>query len=190
MFMTISGEKGKLREEIRAKAANESDESKRLKSESITQKLLDDPLFQNSKALMFYVSIASEVETLPLIKKALKVGKRIVVPYIDKKSDSLVPVEIKDPLEDLAPGSYGILEPRAELVRPFDINQLELVLVPGLAFDRLGHRLGRGKGYYDCFLNSLPVKVKRYGLCFDFQLFDVVPFNSRDVSVDRVITNN
>ena len=74
-------------------------------------------------------------------------------------------------------------------MKAFDVNRLDLVFVPGLAFDLKNHRLGRGKGYYDRFLKTLPAHVKRWGLTFDFQLFNSIPVDGSDAPVDKVITN-
>jgi len=87
----------------------------------------------------------------------------------------------------MVPGGYGILEPKNP--RAIDTNLLDCVLVPGIAFDRGGHRLGRGRGYYDRFLATLPCRVTRYGLAFDIQMFDHVPATASDVKVDRVFVN-
>ena len=145
--------------------------------------------FKNSRVIMFYVSMLEEVDTLPLLKKVLREGRVVTVPFVDQKTRWLLCVQITDPENDLVTGSYGILEPKKHLVDHFDLTELEMVLVPGLAFDRTGHRLGRGKGYYDRFLKSLPKQIQTVGLAYDFQLMDSIPVNDLDIAVRRVITN-
>ena len=189
VLMAISDEKVKLRDTVLRKLKEQSSEERQSKSKAIASKLKQDAVFQKAKVVMFYVSIAQEVETISLLKEFLREGKIATVPYVDSQAQTLVSVEIKNPDQELTPGSYGILEPYSRLVRPFDLNRLDLVLVPGIAFDHEGHRLGRGRGYYDRFLKTLPAHVKRYGLAFDFQLLDSIPFTDEDVSMDQVITN-
>ena len=188
--MNIDDQKAKFRQVILEKLKGQPQEARRLKSDLISKRLQETPDFKHSKAVMFYVSLSSEVDTLPLLEKELHSKKRcVVVPWVDRRNETLISVEIHDWKKDLVRGAYGILEPRGDLVRSFDLNRLDLVLVPGLAFDREGHRLGRGKGYYDRFLKRLPRHVKRFGLAFDFQLFDAAPVGNLDVPVDRVISN-
>ncbi len=145
--------------------------------------------FKASRVIMFYVSMLEEVNTIPLLKRVLKEGRVVAVPFVDQKNRSLLSVQITDPDNDLVTGSYGILEPKKHLVDHFDLSELEMVLVPGIAFSRTGHTLGRGKGYYDRFLSSLPKKVKTIGLAYDFQLMDSVPVSDLDIPVGQVITD-
>ena len=188
--MTLRDEKTKLRHAVFQKLREQPMELRRVKSAAVLEKLRRLAEFRESKVLMFYAATDQEVDTKPLLESALREGRCVVVPRIDRKAGSLVPVKIRDAGKDLVAGSYGILEPREELARPFDPGQIDLVLVPGVAFDKSGRRLGRGKGYYDRFLKTLPPRIKRYGLAFDFQIFESVPFGNSDVSVHHVITND
>ena len=183
-------DKTKLRELVLKKLKSQPQELRQKKSGVILEKLRRALEFQKARAIMFYVALTHEVDMGPFLEEALGEGRCVTVPYVDKKNGTLIPIQIEDPKKDLVVGSYGILEPRPELaLRSFDANRLDLVLVPGLAFDLKGHRLGRGKGYYDRFLKTLPRHVKRFGLAFDFQVLDSVPVTNSDVSVDEVITN-
>ncbi len=187
--MTIARDKEKFRQAVLTELKRHRPELKRERSGLILEKLKRRSEFRKSMVSMFYVSTTDEVDTKPLLLEALREGREVTVPYIDRKTDSLIPVQIYDGEKDLRSGTYGILEPRHDLVCPFDLNRLDLVLVPGVAFDRKGHRLGRGKGYYDRFLKTLPPHVKCFGLAFDFQIFKSVPTDDWDISVDRVITD-
>ena len=189
-FMDVNLEKEKIRKTVLEKLKKEPFESQREKSFKIIEKLKCAFHFETTTKAMVYVSTVFEVDTKPLLKELLAQGCRVTVPSIDEGAKSVVSVEIKDPEKDLLPGSYGILEPRCELVNVFDVKSLDVILVPGLAFDRKNNRIGRGKGYYDRFLKTLPARVKRYGLAFDFQMFDQVPIENWDVPVDQVITND
>ncbi len=188
--MTIVQDKAKLRQTVLAELKRQPPKSKLRKNKLVLEKLKRTPEFRKSMALMFYVAMSGEVDTKPLLLEVLREGREVAVPYVDRETNSLISVQIHNPEQDLHPGTYGILEPRSDLVCPFDINRLDLVLVPGIAFDRQGHRLGRGKGYYDRFLKTLPSHVRCFGLAFDFQVFKSVPTEDFDISVDRVIAND
>jgi 5-formyltetrahydrofolate cyclo-ligase len=138
---------------------------------------------------MTYVSDNHEVETQVLIKKMLEGGKRVVIPFLDERKN-IVPCEIGDLDNDTEMSWYGYLEPKQALRnKPLHLNVLELILVPGLAFNSAGRRLGRGWGCYDRFLSLLSPKIPTIGLAFDFQIRPDVPSAENDVVVSSVITN-
>ena len=132
---------------------------------------------------MFYISFGGEVDTREMIKEAKKLGKLIAVPVSGLKR-TIRPCKW-DGRQRLEKGRYGILEPMQKSF--FGIKALDLVIVPGVAFDRRGNRLGRGKGYYDTFLSRLPKDTPSIGLAFDFQILPTLPTTPTDVSVRRVI---
>lgn len=115
----------------------------------------------------------------------LETGKRVVVPLV--RGTRLVLSELRDLDTDLAPGAYGVWEPVRSAVRPVPVKDVDLVLVPGLGFDRRGHRLGHGLGYYDRLLARLPKTTATIGLCFDFQQLDRLPTAPHDHAVQRVL---
>lgn len=186
--MNIVEEKEQLRRRMREQLKKQPPELRRSKSGLVLGRLMKDLDFQKSNAIMFYVSTDEEVDTVPLLKGMLKAGRAVAVPFLNRTNGRLIPVLIRS-WKELEPGSYDVLEPRPDLAVPFDVQKIDLILVPGLAFDRSGNRIGRGKGYYDRFLNTLPSRAKRYGLAFDFQLVRAVPSTTGDERVDRVITN-
>ncbi|OGX03155.1 MAG: 5-formyltetrahydrofolate cyclo-ligase [Omnitrophica bacterium RIFCSPLOWO2_12_FULL_50_11] len=187
--MSIQDKKAKLRKLVLEQLRQQSQLARKKKSEIIMSRLREAPSFSSSRAFMFYVATEIEVDTLPLVKEVLQRGCCVAVPVVQRMTGSIDAVQIRNPDKDLIPGTYGIREPRLDRRHRFDVSRLGLVLVPGLAFDRAGHRLGRGEGYYDRFLKSLLPHVKRIGLAFDFQLFDSIPFAKDDETVNRVITN-
>jgi len=143
--------------------------------------------YRSAEAVLWYVSMPSELSTSPAIEAALAEGKRVAVPWCDGDDLGLWRLES---VSELEPGTWGIPEPpparRGEperLVAPGSIN---LAVVPGLAFDRRGRRLGHGKGYYDRLLvRSSAVRV---GLCYDAQVFANVPAGPRDALMDWLVT--
>ena len=187
--MSLVDEKRQIRRVAMERLQAQTSSDRKTKSEAVVRKLRNTVEFQKSEFIMFYMPSAQEIDTDSLLIESIQSGKHVCIPWLDEDNRSLVPVEIHDVESSLVPGRYGLREPKRELVHPFDLDLLELVLVPGLAFDTKGRRLGRGKGYYDRFLDRLPRQTKRIGLAFDFQLFGEVPAGETDVPVDMVITN-
>ena len=166
------------------------DERKRLtKSRVILRKLLKSPEFRRAHRVMFYASFDGEVDTQEMMHKANQLHKKIVLPVMHRNRTQILPVACaKD--EPLNQGPYGIRQPRYLKSRVVDVDALDLVVVPGVAFDRAKRRLGRGGGYYDRFLKTLPSDTPTIGLAFDFQLVARLPHHpAYDVPVKRVITN-
>ncbi|MBN1910696.1 MAG: 5-formyltetrahydrofolate cyclo-ligase, partial [Pirellulales bacterium] len=126
-----------------------------------------------------------------LLNRALRGQKRVVVPYCDGPDLRLFRLTS---LDELSPGAYGIPEPRPELRdlpdRRIEPDWLDLVLVPGVAFDRKGGRLGQGAGYFDRFLPTVPAHVPRVGLAFACQLFPKIPMAPHDVRMDCVVAES
>lgn len=169
---------------------NQKEEDRLRKSRVILKRLFALPEFQRSKTILFYASFDGEVETFEMMKQAKKLGKKIALPTIIKNQKKIVPLLIEDLEEDLTVGSYGIKEPKAKSPKNLEINKIDLVIVPGVAFDRQLYRLGRGAGYYDRFLSQIPTDTPTIGLAFDFQLVDRLPQQDKhDIPVTRIIAN-
>lgn len=155
------------------------------KSRRILRRLSRDPVFQEAEHAAFYFGIAPEVETKSFLKKALK-SKKVYLPKIGR-SGSLTLRRVCLLSRDLKKGAYNIMEPRPSCPsRP--AKKMDIILVPGVAFDKNGGRLGRGGGYYDRLLRKAGSAVK-IGLCFREQIVKKVPMKAHDVRVDRVITD-
>lgn len=157
------------------------------KSQTIISNLSKLSVYKYSKFIFVYVSFRSEVITKGFIMNAIKDGKRIAVPITLAEKKIIQPCEIRS-LNELAPGTWGILEPKKGNYKVVDSSQIDLAIVPGLAFDYSFNRLGYGAGYYDRFLpsmNSLAIKI---GICYDFQLIDSLPAEKYDIPMDVIIT--
>ena len=145
------------------------------------------PSYRKAATVLWYAAMSSEVATLPAIEAALAEGKRVAVPWCDGDDLALWRLES---IAELEPGAWGIPEPVAERRRDPERQvaaaEIELAVVPGLAFDRSGRRLGHGKGYYDRLLARSP--AVRAGLCFDAQVFPEVPAGPRDAVMDWLVT--
>src|SRR5262245_41539440 len=146
-----------------------------------------------ANTVKWYVDAASEVRTRHTLPKALTHGKRVVVPWCVVETNELELFLLED-MSELVEGAYKILEPKEELrllpakrVKP---EELDLVMVPGTAFDIRGGRMGQGKGYYDRLLSGARPDAPLVALAFDCQIFDEIPVTAHDVFMDMVLTES
>lgn len=150
------------------------------------------PEYAAAKTVLYYVDVRSEVRTRPALPAALTHGKRIVVPWCNDRGE-LELFHLQD-MGELAVGMYKILEPKPELrslpAKQVDVKSLDLVMVPGVAFDRRGARMGHGKGYYDKLLEHARADAPLVALAFECQLFPEIPTQAHDVFMDKIITEN
>ncbi len=154
----------------------------------IERKLFSLSEFKKAESVMFYVSGKDEVMTGSMIEKAIAAGKRVVVPSLKETPEDITPSLLLDYENDLEKGMFGILEPKRECIRHFSLEEIDIVLVPGVAFDRSGGRIGFGGGYYDRFLSRLCSKTGVWGLAFDFQVLEKLLLTESDMPVQKVIT--
>ena len=181
-------DKRHLRVELLAKLKKQGEGVRNRRSQAIWRKLARLTVFRRAKVVCSYVALPYEVQTWRMIEEMILRGKRVVVPAVVRGSNRMRVHEIRNPSKDLARGSFGVPEPVRGLRRKaFRLRDIDLVLVPGVAFDKRGHRLGHGYGYFDRFLSRLPDKTATLGLCYRFQLFDNLPTASHDQPVNRVI---
>lgn len=138
---------------------------------------------------MTYVSLPTEVSTDYFNKEALRQGKKVVVPVIEEATRGITPSEITA-VECLEKGPLGIYQPPGGLIKRIPLEEIELIIVPAIAFDAKNLRLGRGKGYYDRFLSGKGLaSAKTVGLAFRFQIVAPLPATGHDIPVHRVITD-
>ncbi|MFH0732859.1 MAG: 5-formyltetrahydrofolate cyclo-ligase [Candidatus Omnitrophota bacterium] len=180
-------EKVKIRKEILAKLRAQSACDRQRKSAQIKDKLFADNVFKSCACVMFYVAKNYEVDTQGMIKEALKLGKRVVVPVTSVGEKRIIPSEIKDPETELEIGPFGIKQPKSKYMRPVPVEDINMVITPAVVFDDLGNRIGHGAGYYDSFLKTLPPPTLSVGLAFDFQILKKVPSTPSDVPVKKII---
>ena len=181
-----------LRKRIKQIIKSQKQLERRKKSRSIQNKVFKEKYFLTSKCVMLYVSKGTgEVETSPIIKKAFKLGKKIVLPVTLVGEKKIKPVYLEDFRHGFKKGPYGIYEPKEfkKRKKPIKIKDIDLVIVPGLAFDKKHNRLGHGGGYYDRFLKKLSKSVPKIGLGFKFQLLRKIPTTKSDISLTKIITN-
>lgn len=158
-------------------------------SKLILARVMALPEYNAAKTVMFYVDVRSEVRTRQALPLALESGKRIIIPYCVDGELELFHLESMDELEL---GMYRILEPKAELrtvaAKKIDVEELDVILVPGVAFDRRGGRTGHGKGYYDKLLEHRRPDTPLVALAFECQMFPEIPMDDHDIYMDKVVT--
>ncbi|MEW6188605.1 MAG: 5-formyltetrahydrofolate cyclo-ligase [Actinomycetota bacterium] len=175
-----------LRKEILGQRDDQGSEEIAEKSKRIEERLFEMAQFKKAQTIMFYASFKSEVKTESMIRKALALGKRVVLPAFKTKKGELVASCIQDFDQDLQPGAYGILEPKQ--TRPVDTSEIDMVILPGIVFDERGHRLGYGGGCYDRFLNKINPQTTLVGLAYELQLVNKVPNVPHDIPVHKIVT--
>ncbi len=181
-------QKATIRKEILEKRKSQDPKSRAAQSRSIMRTLLSRKEFLKADKILIYLSKEGEVGTNDLLGRAFELGKRVCVPVVDRESDELCISELPGPDTSFRLGAFGVREPAEEDLNFMSPDQIDLVIAPGLAFDRRGGRIGYGKGYYDRLLSRLGSQVPRIALAFDFQVLDAVPQDESDVQVDAIIT--
>lgn len=158
------------------------------KSGAIGDRLEQLPFYREARVIMFFTSFRSEVNTSGMIKGNLARGRRVLVPKAVHKGRELIPSELLDYERDLAPGYFGIPEPQPGTLRPVEPRAIDLLIVPGVAFDLQGNRLGYGGGFYDRFFERLRPGVPLVALAFELQLVEEVPVEPWDRRMDWLVT--
>lgn len=156
------------------------------KSGQIKNRLQKLEEYEQAETIAFYVSKDCEVRTDEMISDALSGGKRVLVPKVEKKNKSLALYEIKN-LEELELGEFGVREPK-EGALAAEVENIDLMVVPGIAFDTCGNRVGYGVGYYDKLLKKIKRGMPVMGLAYGFQIVEKVDKEEHDVAVDFIIT--
>ena len=159
-------------------------------SDIITDKLLNLDCIKNAKNIMLYLDFNNEVSTDSLIKKLLNLGKIVSSPITLKEERKLIPSKITDLKNGIQYGAYNIREPKPECSPAINIKDLDVVIVPAVAYDKNCYRLGYGGGFYDRFLENLRKDAVTIGIAFDLQIFDEVPKEPHDAQLDYIVTES
>ncbi len=171
-----------LRKKIRLEKRKFSFEELKDLSRPIINKLLLHPKVVKTKRILMYFPLKDEVDTLGAILSLKQKGKEVFLPRI--KENGRMELAKFEGLDNLIEGAFGIMEPTAKTLE--DLGEIELAVIPGMAFDTNGNRLGRGKGYYDHLLKNMK-KTYKIGLCFHFQKLPLIPHDFYDEKVDEVL---
>ena len=175
-----------------AHASRNAQENKDELSRRIVGAFMSLPEYALAETVMFYIDVRSEVRTRHDLALALTSGKTIVVPWCN--ADGELELFRLDNMDELEVGMYKILEPRGELrslaEKQVNVETLDMIMVPGVAFDRRGARMGHGKGYYDKLLQHARSNTPLVALAFECQLFDEIPVANHDIFMDTLITED
>ena len=178
--------KNSIRKEFLEKRNSKKSEDLVRKSNEIRTMLLELEEYKKAKTIMFYVSMGGEVTTHDMIEDALKT-KSVVVPIVDLKNKKIKLSELRS-FEHLVPSTFSILEPKKGCIKLVKIEDVDLFIVPGIAFDSKGNRVGYGKGYFDRLLEK--TKTIIVGLSYDFQMVPPIKGSKHDVKVNKIVTES
>ena len=173
-----------LRKQVLESRSNLPSEERKRKSREIERRLFSTREFQEAGTILFFASFRSEVETGDMIRRALALGKRVVLPKV--KGRELALFRITDFDKDVAPGAWDIPEPAKGT--PSELQDIDLIVVPGAAFDEQGNRLGYGAGFYDKLL--LDYRKTTIALAFEVQIIPTVPADQHDIPIKKIVTEN
>ena len=176
-----------MRCKLRGFIAGLSTEQLKGKSSKACQNLSSLQEFQEADTIMMFLSMREEIDTTEAILSAWQQGKTVLVPKVCQQQGHMTAVEIKSLEDGLTTDPVGLRNPITDIAVPFE--RIDLVVTPGLGFDRTGHRLGRGGGYYDRFLANQRLLAAKCGFGFAEQIVDSVPISQHDQLVDFLVTD-
>jgi len=154
----------------------------------IESRLFEFANFLESKIVLLYLNAENEVPTGRIVKRAYEYSKIVVLPAFDTVKSAMKLMKVDNPDKDLITGARGIPEPDPAKCKPVPLDCIDIAIVPGIAMDEKGGRIGSGDGYYDRIIPDLPMTTRKVGLVFEGQLVPQVPMESHDKHVDIIIT--
>jgi len=182
--------KSQIREEIAQKFAALSAKEIAEKTEAIENRLFDFANFLESKITLLYINNEHEVLTENIIRRAFVYNKIVVLPAYNAENFEMELKKVDNIEKDLVPGPRDILQPDASRCRDVPIEKIDIAIVPAVALDEKGGRIGSGKGYYDRLIPRLAITTRKVALAFEAQIVPQVPIESHDRHVDIIITEN
>jgi 5-formyltetrahydrofolate cyclo-ligase len=177
-----------LRRRILARRDALDEPTRRRLSERLFERLGSRPELHEARVVLGYASFGSEPVTAPFLRDVLASGRVLVLPRIDRAARRLALHRVRDLAAELQPGVWGIAEPDPERCAPAGLETIQFALVPGVAFDVRGGRIGYGGGYYDRLLGGWPAPPPLVAAAFGVQVVPAVPIGPHDRRVDRVVT--
>ncbi len=185
MQNTIREAKQTLRKQVGARLKEMAPGERAAASARARALLAAQPLWQTAQKVLFFAPLPGELDVWPLLAEALSAGKQVALPRFVAEDNAYEVCQIQDPKLDLQVGHFGIREPASRCAQ-LPSTRLDLILVPGVAFDLQGRRLGRGKGYYDQLLTIW--RGTTCGVAFDEQIVESIPVAPHDVYLDCILT--
>jgi len=193
-FITLKGisqgvfmDKIALRRQLQIRLVELTDQQRSQKSRTACQNLINTGHFKRASVVMLYLSLPHEVDTTSVILHAWQQEKTVAVPKVSWQQRHMIPVQISSLETGISTGASGLRNPVTGV--PMPIEQIDLVVVPGMAFDNKGNRLGRGGAYYDRFFASKQLRAVKCGFAFSEQIVESVPIEDHDKAVDILVTD-
>jgi 5-formyltetrahydrofolate cyclo-ligase len=183
--ISMMARKAVLRRTIREVLVALSPATRDAANAALRQRIVSGELWQSATRILLFAPLPDEPNIWPLLATALAVGKTVALPRFDPATGGYVAAVIRNPAEEIVTGRFDVREPRSDC-EALPLNRLDLILVPGVAFDRQCRRLGRGKGFYDRLLAA--VTGSTCGVAFDQQLVDEIPTEPHDVPLNCILT--
>ncbi len=186
--LDISHRKNAIRNEMRTRLSSLEVAQRIEWSTAACARLIRSDAFANASRIMLYMPMRSEVDVISVALEAFRLGKSVCVPRVETGRKSMHAVEMTTfDDESLDSDALGVRTPKTGQVFPHDA--IDMIVVPGVAFDIRGFRLGRGGGYYDRYLDRVPHRIATIGVCFDFQFVDQIPIEPTDIAVQAVVSD-
>lgn len=186
----IKGKKSEIRANISKVLDSLSEDDLSEKTKSIENRLFDFANFLESKVVLLYINRPNEVNTSRIIKRTYKQNKIVGLPSFDTDKYEMTIYKVDNPDTDLTLGWRGILEPDPSRCKHIPIDFIDIAIIPGLAFDEKGGRIGSGEGYYDRLIPKLSVTTRKVSLSLESQVIQQVPMENNDRHVDIIITED
>ncbi len=184
----IGAAKIQIREDIAKiiSAVAESDIAKKVSA--IEDRLFEFANFLEAKIALLYISGDNEVQTKNIIKRAYRYNKIVVLPAFNPKTFEMELMKVDDIAQELKPGHRGVPEPNVARCKIVPIDRIDIAIIPGIAFDEKGGRIGTGRGYYDRLIPKLAITTRKVALTLEDQIIPQIPMESHDKHVDIIIT--
>lgn len=185
----VNEKKREITSKIVSKIEAFSEETLGGKQQAVEDRLFEFANFLEAGITLFYITRSAEVSTINIIKRALADGKKVALPLVDREENKTTIFKIDNPDKDLVKNSDGILEPNPKRCKALLLDQVDIAIVPGIAFDEKGGRIGIVDNFYDKFIAKLPVTTRKVALAFEEQVVSAVPADSRNKHIDIIITD-
>lgn len=186
----IREKKQEIRDEITAKMKALAADEIAKKNKAIENRLFEFANFLEARIAMLYTPVTNEVDTMDIIKRSYMYNKIIVLPAFNPHQNKITLMKVDDVEKDLVQGPRGNTEPDKNRCKSVPFECLDIAVIPGVAMDEKGGRIGTGKGYYDRMIPELPSTTRKVGLVFENQIISMVPMEAHDKYVDIIITED
>jgi len=185
----IQDRKAEIRKEVDKRLQALTEAQRAEKNRRITESLFDFANFREAKVSLLYIDHGNEVKTGQILKRCFQINKIVVLPAFDEETHRTQLFKIDNLDSSLRPGPRGVSEPHPAKCKLVPIENIDIAIVPGIAFDEKGGRIGSGKGYYDRLIPDLAITTRKVALAMEEQVLAQVPMESHDKHVDIIITD-